>query len=640
MVQLSCGLYVPTFRRDSDQKAFDELTSADIGTIRGNLSEAFGVAGAGFSLEHLPGAGAEPAPHSWLYQSSSFKALSSPVAFRSRRPRAGGEVPFPGSLLWPGRQPRHSQTLVHIRAQRAVDDPGCTDFNDWVVKHRARREVPQASARGLDDLQDFFAWHYACQRTTIFAAPLGDRVYHIWLPPGLLSPVRDDPAQGGPLAVLPLVTLVRNPYQLDWRHTIGISVLFVPVQSDRSGKLVPRPLVRQGSREVEYLTRSLEGGSTLARPSAHTHFQLEPSPLREYLDALSAQHRRPGIFPHLQDLVRDWRGTRRQWIEAAATIGADAMGVWDTAQPAHCRRLCGAVLRALRLSSVWSIALAGHGLTDLEARDGRLWPVVPSSRPGAALLARRASASRPRGLRDSADYALAGFPSWAANILTSLSRPGFPPSPHDRVDDVSCNDSDALTWRVPRRRCLLTMMGMSKEHFPDSSLLITSAWIGHMVIGAASATETMLELGRRISKQQPGEQLARTAYEFTLELEDMYDLDVTWLMYTRFFRSIRAMLGIDDQYKGIRERVDLLARATEVQERLRTERASYAIAVAGALLAFILIGLTAYTPDITNGWRYASIATAGVVLAASVYYYVVSSHELRRMLRQLWARLH
>ena len=57
-------------------------------------------------------------------------------------------------------------------------------------------------------------------------------------------------------------------------------------------------------------------------------------------------------------------------------------------------------------------------------------------------------------------------------------------------------------------------------------------------------TETMLELGREIALPLPVAQLADTAYQFTLELEEMYDLDSTWLIFTRFFRNIRKSLGI------------------------------------------------------------------------------------------------
>lgn len=218
-----------------------------------------------------------------------------------------------------------------------------------------------------------------------------------------------------------------------------------------------------------------------------------------------------------------------------------------------------------------------------------------------------------------------------------LSAPGTLPRQSDRVDDVSCTDVDFMTWRVPRRRCLVTMMGISNEHFPRSSLLYIFGWIGHMVIAAASATETMLELGREIALPLPVAQLADTAYQFTLELEEMYDLDSTWLIFTRFFRNIRKSLGIDEQYTGIRERVDLLARHAEVNERIRTERETVEVTIIGAILAIVLIALGALTvPQFGSTWYFRFSVIGGsvlLVLILIVYRFVRSKRRWLRKLR-------
>jgi hypothetical protein len=229
------------------------------------------------------------------------------------------------------------------------------------------------------------------------------------------------------------------------------------------------------------------------------------------------------------------------------------------------------------------------------------------------------------------------FPEWARSILEMLSSPGAPPRPSDRVDDVSCIDVDFMTWRVPRRRCLLTMMGISNEHFPRTSLLYIFGWIGHMVIAAASATETMLELGREISLPLPVARLADTAYQFTLELEEMYDLDSTWLIFTRFFRNIRKSLGIDEQYKGVRERVELLARHAEVNERIRTERETVEVTIIGAILAIVLIALATLTvPTVGSMWYFRATFIGGsivLVLLLIIYRFVRSKRRWQRRLR-------
>ncbi len=277
--------------------------------------------------------------------------------------------------------------------------------------------------------------------------------------------------------------------------------------------------------------------------------------------------------------------------------------------------------------------LAGEGLDCLEYREGRQWPAKPSGGRGGTASHHKAAPRQPvqppleRGSRS------ADFPAWAAAALDALSDPGSPPGPEDRIDDVSCSDVDYMTWRIPRRRCLLTAMGVGNEHFPGYSMLAASGWIGHMLVGAASATETMLELAMKTS--QPGHlaEQARAAYESTIELEEMYDLDVTWLMYGQFFRNIRGKLGIDEQYTAIRERVTLLGRYTEVQEsvatreknsemsreRSRTEKDNFFMAVTAAILAIVIISLTAFGPHIGSVWGGLSIGLSVlVVLTAGI----------------------
>jgi len=158
-----------------------------------------------------------------------------------------------------------------------------------------------------------------------------------------------------------------------------------------------------------------------------------------------------------------------------------------------------------------------------------------------------------------------------------------------------------------------------------------------MVIAAASATETMLELGREIALPLPVVQLAETAYQFTLELEEMYDLDSAWLIFTRFFRNIRKSLGIDGQYERVRERVDLLARHAEVNERTRTELETVEVTIIGAILAIVLIGLaTLSVPEVGSMWYFRLAVIGGsvlLVLLLIVYRFVRSRRRWLRRLR-------
>lgn len=641
IVQVSCGLHVGRFRHGIGRQRFIELNRADVHAISRGLQNAFSP-GKQFLLEGL-GAGQQSSrlPHTWLGEWSRHQPVGMPTIFfpsESDGPEPLDGPGFPDALDWPGRQPEPTLARTYVRLQRALEETNSSDYNDRIVRHKDV-QGHLAEIAPCDQLRNFFAWLYAQRRSAIYASNLSERIYHIWLPGGLLSTAASSPNKVGPLVILPLVTMVRRPNQLAWRHTIGITVIFVPVQHDKGGRLSPRPLICDGSREVEFLTRSLEGGSTGIRPYGKSLLYLEDSPFKEYVTALMGIDRRPGVIPEMQPMIDGWQATPRQWIELCSSLAADAVGKWDARASLHKRRLSDAVLRSLRQTAIWSVAVMGQGLDRLEDRDGRLWPVPSRGRgkgavSGGQRIGRRASSPLP----DHSANWLTDFPAWARNTLTMLSSPGPPPRQSDRVDDVSCIDVDFMTWRVPRRRCLLTMMGISNEHFPrsSSSLLYIFGWIGHMVIAAASATEAMLELGREIALPLPVAQLADTAYQFTLELEEMYDLDSTWLIFTRFFRNIRKSLGIDEQYKGIRERVDLLARHTEVNERIRTERETVEVTIIGAILAIVLIALAALAvPKVGSMWYFRLSVIGGSVLLVFlivVYRFVRGKRRWRRRL--------
>lgn len=640
IVQVSCGLHVAKFRHRIGRERFTELNKKDVHVINSELRSAFSPSKQ-FLLEDL-GAGPQHLrlPHTWLGEWSRHQPAGMPSIFFPSDSSALGRPDgpsYPDALDWPGRQPEPTLASTYVRLQRVLEEASFSDYNDRIVTCKDFQE-DLAEIAPCDQLRNFFAWLYAQRRCAIYASNLSERIYHIWLPGGLLSTASSSPNKVGPLVILPLVTMVRRPNQLAWRHTIGITVIFVPVQHEENGRLSPRPLIHEDSHEVELLTRALEGGSTGIRQSGKSLLVLEDCPLKEYISALLDVNRHPGVIPEMRSMIDHWQATPRQWIELCCTIAADAVGKWDRKASLHKRRLSDAVLRSLRSTAIWSVVVAGQGLDHFEDRDGRLWP-IPSRRWGKAVVSsgRRIGHRAPNLMSGYSAQWMTGFPGWARSVLEMLSSPGAPPRPSDRVDDVSCIDVDFMTWRVPRRRCLLTMMGISNEHFPRTSLLYIFGWIGHMVIAAASATETMLELGREISLPLPVARLADTAYQFTLELEEMYDLDSTWLIFTRFFRNIRKSLGIDEQYEGVRERVDLLARHAEVNERIRTERETVEVTIIGAILAIVLIALATLTvPTVGSIWYFRLSFIGGsilLVLLLIIYRFVRSKRRWLRKLR-------
>jgi hypothetical protein len=269
IVQVSCGLHVAKFRHRIGRDRFTELNKKDVRVINGELESAFRP-GKQFLLEGLGAGSQRPRlPHTWLWEWSRHQPAGMPGVFfpsDSGSLECPAGLAFPKALDWPDRQPEPTLASTYVRLQRVLEETSFSDYNDRIV---TCEEVQRDRARltACDQLRNFFAWLYAQRRSAIYASNLSERIYHIWLPGGLLSTATDSPNKVGPLVILPLVTMVRRPNQLAWRHTIGITVIFVPVKREEGGRLGSRPLINEDSHEVEFLTRALEGGSTGVRQS-------------------------------------------------------------------------------------------------------------------------------------------------------------------------------------------------------------------------------------------------------------------------------------------------------------------------------------------------------------------------------------
>src|SRR6185437_3948292 len=51
-----------------------------------------------------------------------------------------------------------------------------------------------------------------------------------------------------------------------------------------------------------------------------------------------------------------------------------------------------------------------------------------------------------------------------------------------------------------------------------------------------------------------------------------YEFDVAWPAYSDFYRRVRHLLGVDREYDQIKDRLDLLFRFAEAEQRTKAER--------------------------------------------------------------------
>jgi len=381
--------------------------------------------------------------------------------------------------------------------------------------------------------------------------------------------------------------------------------VFVPVTLDADA-------IAEASRaldhaEIVQLLRSVGGSSTFVPDGADEQFDLVESPLRDYL----LHFGRPGNRPLSMDAVArtGYLGsplTIRMLVEMVLTVvGEPLQRHWRPTTA-----LSDEVLRAVRLNGMWSTLVVSEEFDPFDPRrprieDGTWWPPArpqPSVRPPAD-----------------------GVPPSVLAMLDALGdRDGMPISPTDRVDQGGDASRGALSWVVPNRRSLVTAYTAGRELFPGPSALYLFSWFGHMLVSIASAGAMIgtLTLEANYSRNNEVVELARESYLLTLEMEEMYDVDLAWREYEQFYRQVRERVGLQGVFERARSRLDQLSQQAEVVTRARTERTLKHLQwVAVALtLGVVAVGVAqTFAVPKHNGWAWGALVIgACVVVIASV----------------------
>ncbi len=120
-----------------------------------------------------------------------------------------------------------------------------------------------------------------------------------------------------------------------------------------------------------------------------------------------------------------------------------------------------------------------------------------------------------------------------------------------------------------------------------------AAWIAYMAIGAASAIGTMRGIDRdleKVKKSDPSE-IGNIEREVTVDLHEIYDLDITWEAFRHRYRRLREQLGITSDYEALHRKLEALYRETSARfEATTQERLVWLTAAIVILSALILAG--------------------------------------------------
>jgi hypothetical protein len=240
-------------------------------------------------------------------------------------------------------------------------------------------------------------------------------------------------------------------------------------------------------------------------------------------------------------------------------------------QQADDRLLSDEVLRCLRVNGLWFATL----VTDqFDACSG------DSPLTFAACGGDQAPASGcwwPSGMRPlpaSAGQLTMGMPAAVEQILTKFAEleRGFPATPADRVDVLASGGQAHMTWRVPRENLIVTIYDRSADEFPSFSSLNLMAWFACMAVGVTCAWQTMYSLTHDTDRLRDVAELSQLGHDRLMDLEDLYEFDVAWPAYADFYRRLRNLLGVDREYDQIKDRLNLLFRFAEAEQRTKAER--------------------------------------------------------------------
>jgi hypothetical protein len=505
------------------------------------------------------------------------------------------------------------------------------DTTDYLIQASgtARLAAERRGREGLERLQRFFAQVFAHRKQAIFAARSSERIYHVWLPPGSLEPVTTEETStgAGSLAILPFVTFVRHVSDTGFRQTAAVSIVALPTAGadDLSSRnfdtsddaheirtILDAILVYTStyipSRDATHryrLSGPLLGFFNASRNDAHGDTGPESSITADVIrndwkgakDHHTQEHARDATssggtgaedqVPADQDTHEEARdatssggtgaedkvheGTLRQWTEL---VVASTLELLRSGRKGRRRRVAGGrrllpddVLTSLRMTGTWCVLLLHDGASGASATQAGFADGSPPPESVQNVLE---------------DLVLRGRRSTAVS--------SFPMSLFPRIDDPrtpgGISWTGASVWYVPSRRGVVTVQPREDERFPGPSSLLLIGVLGQLLIAASCSTEIMDALSTDTVYQQNTLRRAHVAHELLEDLEEMFELDIAYTAYRQMWRRFRRALDLDTRYRLAIERVDLLARYAEVEDREKTQGWERIVAFGAAAFGF------------------------------------------------------
>jgi hypothetical protein len=115
-----------------------------------------------------------------------------------------------------------------------------------------------------------------------------------------------------------------------------------------------------------------------------------------------------------------------------------------------------------------------------------------------------------------------------------------------------------------------------------------------MIGSLMTARELLVKLGHDMELHRESLEAAERHRKYVIELEEMFDLDIAWILYRRIYQRLRKLRRLDDMYANVRDRTEVLGQYYATLDGIITEKGRTRLAWAAAILAAAIIGLTAW----------------------------------------------
>lgn len=509
----------------------------------------------------------DPGGYSLLVKRRQVPFEARPLAFIDHKPsraQQGFTYPLPEPFAWAGLggapnllDPNSAWDGFITEHEPEPADPQCA--NDYLL---TKGEFDPAETTNPCAISWLLAQLLAHRRSRLFGPSLAKRIFNVLLPYTVLCSTRQDARDW---VMQPAFSLFSMPERSEFRPLFSFTLFMVPVRAGEAPDGT-RTVTGRGVERSELAATASGWALAVATP-----FEAQPTftavgPLPAYLEANSPQGLGElglSASEQTQQLMRI--GHDGSQAPASLTIRQITEAI--------------AFTYALRL-----VAGPGGEVTQPNRRKigERVLTSMSASRVSAVVLL---DSNPTNTMGDQLDALKAAMKSTAGPVQVELDK-------EHRIDRAYYDSGRYAIGVLPGQRCIVvTTLERDQQSYQESGLL-QAGWIAYIAIGAATATGMIRALYRDIERADSPRKIADVEHEIVVDLHEIYDLDITGEMYKHRYKLVRGLLGVEEDYAALMNKLQALhQRATTTFEQ-RAQRRLEWLTVAIVLLSALILAFT------------------------------------------------